>query len=37
LLRLIEIAERLNKKKGALKPPGGGSWTAESIPRTYVS
>jgi hypothetical protein len=31
-----EMAERLNKKKGALKQPGGGNWTAESLRRTYV-
>lgn len=37
-LSFEQIADRLNgKKKGALKPPGGGDWTAESIRRTYVS
>ena len=36
-LSFEQMAERLNKKKGALKPPDGGLWTAASLRETYVS
>ena len=36
-LSFEQMAERLNKKKGALKPPDGGPWTAASLRETYVS